>query len=105
MSRDPPDISGAPENIPVAIVECILMGHRDKYKISTCCMEYALWFSGRAGGIENKEWVFRVLDFRFACGGEGVKRFVIPDVTVWIPIYFCPGSFDYKNLLNPLASI
>ena len=62
-------------------------------------VEHALGLSGRAGGIEDEERVFRVHLFGRAVGADALERLVEPDVGAVVPGHIAAGAPDHQNLL------
>ncbi len=63
-------------------------------------MQHALGFSGRAGGVENEEWVFGVERSRFAFARHGVHQVVPPVVAVGHHLDVVAGSPDDDDFFD-----
>ena len=81
VAGDPAHVRRAPEDVPVVIVEDILVGHGGVDKITAGGVHNALGLAGGAGRVENEEWVFCAHLFRRAIGRRLGFQVVIPMVT------------------------
>ena len=80
MAGHPADIGGAPVDVAFVIIEHIVMGVGGTEQIAARGVQHALGLSGRAGGVKDKERVFRAHRFGRAVGGDLGRFLVIPAV-------------------------
>ena len=100
MTGNPADIGGTPVNVAVMIIEDIFKGGGCVNQIAAGGVQYAFRFTRRAGGIEDKQRIFRIdfnrLMFRAGVSGERVP----PQVTAFVPVNFPTGPFKHHDVFN-----
>src|SRR5690606_30985578 len=92
VAGDPADVGGAPVDVTVLIVEHVFVRHGAAKQIAASGVQHALRFAGGAGGVKNKQRVFRTHRFWWAVSARGVHGLVVPDVTFFIPVHLATGA-------------
>ena len=93
VTGDPADIGGAPVDVPLVIVEYVLVGHRRMEEIPRRTVLYALGPAGGTGGVENEQGILRGHRFRLAGRRLVVGEIVVPDIPSVDPGHLRPRAF------------
>jgi hypothetical protein len=95
----PADIGGAPVNLALFVIEHDFMREGRENEIAAGGVQHALGFAGGAGGVEDKQRVFRLHHFARAIVGLVVYQFVPVNIAVFGPTGFIAGMFKDENFL------
>src|SRR3954467_142614 len=101
MAGDPSDIGGAPISVFVFKIEYPFRRDMGLQQIPGSSMHYALWLTGCARCVEDKE---RVLAIKFLGGTmaiDSLDHLVPPVIATNLHVYGRPGSPDHNASLNP----
>ena len=100
MAGHPADIGGAPIHLAIPVIEHILVSHRRIDQITAGGMQHPFRVTGRTGGIENEQRVFRIHFFRRAVGIGPGTDLVIPNVAGIVEGSVAAGMSDHDDFLN-----
>ena len=95
VAGDPADIGCAPVDVGLGVeVEDILMSKCRLGEIAPRGVQDALWFTGRARGVEDKQGVFCLEGFGLMLVRHGAYFVVPPQVATGDHVDVVPASFD-----------
>ena len=106
MSGNPADIGSAEKRIIVFIIEYPFECLVNKKQIAGLGMQNTLRFAGTTTGVQDKERVFRIHNFRFANGFDvvGCHLGVPPVITSRFHSHFGIRSLNHDNIFYIRAS-
>ena len=100
VAGDPPDVCRAPVDVPVVIVEYVVMGHRGIRDVTARGMQHPFGLSSGAGCIQDEQRILGVHFFRRAVFRFRLHEIVIPMVPAGLPRHLASGSVDHNDMLD-----
>jgi hypothetical protein len=100
VAGDPTDVGGAPIDVAVVIIEDVFVRERGVAEIARTRVQHALGFSGRAGGVEDEQRIFRAHFDGRAFVGHFRRFLVVPDVAALVHQFVRAGALDHDHTLD-----
>ncbi len=98
MTGDPAHVGGAPVDVARMVVENVFKGRGRVNQIAAGGMEDAFWLAGGAGGIKDKQRIFRVHLFRLVLVAGVFNQVAPPQVAPLVPVDFAAGALKHNDV-------
>ncbi len=97
VAGDPTHVRGAPIDLPLPIVEGVLVGHGGEDQVAARGMQHTLGLAGGTGGIEDEQGVLGVHCLRWTVLGGGRHGLLVPEIAALGPVDCTAGAFYHQH--------